>query len=545
MTTDDLPSTRTALQDWIAARCIFTSDRELLLNSRGERQAWMLDLRPALLDGRAAGLIAELFWGRMAQHWPFQLAAQELAGVPLLAALLTKGAQLGFEASGVVIRKERKQHGRQRTIEGDLTALPVVLVDDVVNSGGSVAKALAVLAALEARTPWVFSVIDFGSPAARARLEAEGVASESLFGLVDFGLDLQFPKGQRAEAPPLTIRWSFTPKRRPYGYVARKAAPVVAFGMVYHATEAGWLHALDLQTGEVRWERQLARRSKGLWSTPAVTADAVYIGSYDGVVFRLDRVGGAEVWRFEGADWVGSSPCLNAAGDRLYIGLEYALGGGTGAVAALDTATGELIWRAETPAVVHASPVVLPHGVVVCGANDGRLRALDARSGEAVWETDLGGDIKAAATTGPRGQRLFAGSCDAAVYAVEAADGRIAWRQETEGEVYAPPLLVEGFLYAASTDGAVYKFGAGQGRRLARRQIGGKLFAAPVRDGDTLLVGSTNGQLARLRLDDLSIVSLHAFEERITSEVAVSRLGPLVSTFDGQLFAVDAATSAR
>ena len=54
MAADPLAAKRDALRAWIEARCLFTAEREVLMNSRGERQAWMFDLRPALLDGWAA-----------------------------------------------------------------------------------------------------------------------------------------------------------------------------------------------------------------------------------------------------------------------------------------------------------------------------------------------------------------------------------------------------------------------------------------------------------------------------------------------------------
>ena len=536
---EPLVASRAALKAWIEARCLFTSDQEILVNSRGERQAWMFDLRPLLLDSWATTTAAELFWAKLGSYWPFQLAAQELAGAPLLGTLLAVGAAKGFVVSGVIVRKERKSHGRQRNLEGNLTDLPVVVVDDIVNSGSASRKTLAVLKCLGAHVTHAFSLLDFGQPAAAALFADINVSKYSIFTLNDFGLSAERAPSFVAEAPPLAFRWDIKPKLLTYNYVARKAAPVVFDGCVYHATQAGWLHAIDLATGAPIWERRLARRPKGIWSTPLATDDAVYVGSYDGIVYRLDRTTGADVWRYEGADWVGSSPCLDTQGELLYIGLEYAVKEGTGAIAALYAETGDLAWCHNVPAQVHASPVVLPTGNVVCGGNDGQLRSLDGRTGALKWIAELGGDIKSAATPGPRGLRVFAGSCDSAVYGVNSAEGAIEWRQETDGEVYAPPMFADGYVYAASTDGAVYKFGAGRGRRFGKRIIGGKLFAGPIRDGDTMLVGSTSGRLARLRLDDLSVVAMHEFEERITSEVAVASGALLVPLFDGQLIAVE------
>jgi outer membrane protein assembly factor BamB len=312
--------------------------------------------------------------------------------------------------------------------------------------------------------------------------------------------------------------------------VARKAAPVIAHGHVYHASESGFLHALDEEDGSVAWATCVARHNpKGCWSTPLVTDEAVFIGSYDGAVFKLGLSDGAVIWRFDGADWVGSSPCLNEAGDLLYIGLEYALDEGCGAIACLSSATGEPVWTHPIPALVHASPLFLPPGDVVCGGNDGKLRCLDARSGSLVWEATVNGDVKSKAAVGPRGERLFVGSCDGGLYAIDRRNGDIVWRYQSRGPIFSIPYL----------DGAVYKIAADSGKLAAKRALGGKLFASPVPDADEILLGSTTGKLSRLSVSDLSIVSQHQFFERITSEVAVSPRGLYVPTFDGQLTALE------
>ncbi len=536
---DDLTTRKAELKQQIARHCLIRSEQERLVNSRGEEQAWMFDLRPALLDGSSAVIIAELFWAEMMRYWPFQVAAQELAGVPLLAAVLTVGAQRGYAATGVIVRKERKQHGRQRSIEGDLSDLPIILVDDVVNSGGSVERTVAVLAALGGQVSHLFTVLDFGSAAASRKLGRLGLRGVSLFALSDFGLVSGGSRPEAVSPPPLSIRWRFAPKTLTYSYVARKAAVVVQDSRVYHATEAGWLHVLDAITGELVWEAQLAHHHKGIWSTPLVHQGAVYVGSYDGAAYKLDQATGAVIWRYEGADWIGSSPCLNGVGDLVYFGLEYGLGETKGAIVALSSATGEPVWRFAAQGQVHASPIFIGSGHVACGANDGRMRCLMARSGEPVWDVDLGGDIKSRAVLGRRGRRLFIGSCSGAVYALDVLSGDVVWRFDVPGPVYSIPLLLGDYLYITCTDGFVYKLGAERGRLLAKRKIGGKLFASPVLDGDVLLVGSTNGGFARLSLDTLDIQSIHSFDERITSEAAVDAAGVYIASFDGQLYAVD------
>jgi outer membrane protein assembly factor BamB/orotate phosphoribosyltransferase len=520
-------------------RCVITSQEEFLADRNGNPQRWLLDLRMALLDGESLTLVAESFWKGFAPLWPFQIAAQELAGVPILGALLVKGAALGFPVNGVIIRNERKTYGRQRLIEGELTQDPVILIDDLFFTGASLDRAADILAAEKASLCRLFAVVDFETIPGYTVLGRRRIGLERLFSAADLGLDGQAaPPGRLPSAPPLQTLWRFEPGERRFSHVTRKAAPVVSDGRVLHASEDGFLTALDAVSGDILWAVAVARRArKGVWSTPCVGHGRVYVGSYDGAVLALEAETGEQRWRFDGADWVGSSPCLSQDGARLYIGLEHAAFGGCGSIACIDSGTGDLLWEHHVPALVHASPFVLAGSAhVVCGANDGALRCLDGKTGALMWRVDLGGAIKGGVTSD--GARLFAGSCDGTVTALGIDGGAIHWRHDTGGPVFATPLLHHGRLVVASTSGEVLSFDPPSGAVAARTTLTGKAFAAPRPDGDELLVGTTSGALIRLAGADLAVLAEHQFPERIVSEIAVGAAHIFVPTFDGQLFAV-------
>ena len=95
---------------------------------------------PELLDAAA-----ELFWQECASRLPFQVGGMEAAAIPLLTAILMKSLSRGTPVNGFILRKERKTYGTGNSIEGVLTDAPIVLVDDVLNSGASMEKARVVL----------------------------------------------------------------------------------------------------------------------------------------------------------------------------------------------------------------------------------------------------------------------------------------------------------------------------------------------------------------------------------------------------------------
>ena len=106
------------------------------------------------------------------------LAGLELGGVPIVTALsLETGLPAAF------VRKKRKRYGTAKYAEGPpLEGKTVVLVEDVVSSGGAILDALAMLRADGIEPVAVLAVIDRES-GGREAVEAAGLEFRALFGL--------------------------------------------------------------------------------------------------------------------------------------------------------------------------------------------------------------------------------------------------------------------------------------------------------------------------------------------------------------------------
>jgi len=64
------------------------------------------------------------------------------------------------------------------------------------------------------------------------------------------------------------------------------------------------------------------------------------------------------------------------------------------------------------------------------------------------------------------GGMVFVGNADGVVHALNAADGKPAWKAYTGGGIHFPPALWNGRAYVGSNDGRVYAYEAATGRRL-------------------------------------------------------------------------------
>lgn len=134
---------------------------------------------------------------------------------------------------------------------------------------------------------------------------------------------------------------------------------------LYAAVEDGRVVQLDAR-GNTRWT---GRVGGGAATTPAVTGDAVYVGTRDDAFVALDRGEGIEEWRFEDTDSPFTAPPV-VVGGTVYVGCQ------DDAVYALDADSGEVEWSFATGNnIVDPAPVVAG-GRVFVGSRDGSFYAL-------------------------------------------------------------------------------------------------------------------------------------------------------------------------
>jgi eukaryotic-like serine/threonine-protein kinase len=88
------------------------------------------------------------------------------------------------------------------------------------------------------------------------------------------------------------------------------------------------------------------------------------------------------------------------------------------------------------------------------------------------WKFVTGGKVNAAPVI--HNKRVYFGSGDNNLYAVEAASGKEAWRFSTGGPVYSSPAIANDKAYFLSFDGNFYAVNAGNGKELWRFSTGGE-----------------------------------------------------------------------
>ena len=156
----------------------------------GKKATFYLDCRQITLDSVGAKLIGE---GILELLQNDSVMSQAVGGMsigadPITAAVITVAAYQNIPLKGFMVRKQSKGHGTNQFVEGPLIAGDrVIIVEDVVTTGGSSFEAIEKVEALDVTVEGVIAIID-RLEGGRKLFESKGYSFRSLFTIRDFGI---------------------------------------------------------------------------------------------------------------------------------------------------------------------------------------------------------------------------------------------------------------------------------------------------------------------------------------------------------------------
>ncbi len=177
---------RRQLIDYITAEAVFHGEFTL---TSGKNSSYYVDLRKISLDHRVAPLIGQVMLDLIADIPAVAAVGGMTMGAdPIATAILHQGAVRGLSYDAFVVRKEPKDHGRGRQVEGpDLAGKRVVVLEDTSTTGGSPLAAAVALEQVGAEVAAVAVVVDRNT-GAREAIEQAGYPYYFAIGLEDLGL---------------------------------------------------------------------------------------------------------------------------------------------------------------------------------------------------------------------------------------------------------------------------------------------------------------------------------------------------------------------
>ena len=198
-------------------------------------------------------------------------------------------------------------------------------------------------------------------------------------------------------------------------------SPAVEKDKVFVGDDLGCLTAYALKNGKKLWSFASGKRIVG---TPAVSEGIVVFGSADRNIYGLNAADGSLRWKVEAAD-----PVLGAV--TIHEGIAY-VGASDKTFRAIDIQTGKVVWSYDqVKGYIETKPLVVDDKVIF-SAWDNTLYALEKATGKEVWKW-TGGLTRmhfspAAVWPVASNGKVFIADPQRAMTAVNLQNGETVWR---------------------------------------------------------------------------------------------------------------------
>ena len=147
----------------------------------GKKSNYYFNGKLTTLDGRGAYLVARVFLAMVADDVPRAVGGLTLGADPIVGSMLALAGLEDLELKGFIVRKAAKGHGTKSRVEGPLSeGDDVVIIEDVVTTGGSALDAIEAVEEMGCRVSRVLAVVD-RQEGGRENLKERGYPLESIF----------------------------------------------------------------------------------------------------------------------------------------------------------------------------------------------------------------------------------------------------------------------------------------------------------------------------------------------------------------------------
>ena len=299
--------------------------------------------------------------------------------------------------------------------------------------------------------------------------------------------------------------------------------------------------------------------------SPAIADGVVYIASYDTYLYALDQATGKERWKWKSRLPLASSPAV--AGGTVYL-----VSSG-GPLVALNASDGKLKWALPAeyerkfeaknlhgyPSAAQtipdawdiwiSSPAVF-NGKVYFGSGDGNVYAVDAQTGLLQWKFSTKDVVHASPAIAYN--TVYIGSWDSSLYALDAETGLEKWSFKAGEDptihnqvgFQSSPAVADGVVYVGCRDAHVYALDAATGKKkwdypTSKSWVNG---TPAVRDGMVYVGTSDSARFMALDAKNGRLRFNYDAKAYMFSSAALAGDLAYVGDHNGKLYAIDAKT---
>jgi outer membrane protein assembly factor BamB len=175
--------------------------------------------------------------------------------------------------------------------------------------------------------------------------------------------------------------WNYKRRTPQTTTIHAASTPLVDAGEVVAGLSDGYLVAVSVDDGSLRWERKLQITTKftDVDAAPVLIGETIYVPSYDGALYALKRKGGDTVWRFD----AGGARKISSEESVIY------LPSSNGTVYALAQENAKILWQFD---VDHGVPTTISvtDRYVIFASSHQYLYVLDKKTGKGLYRYNVG-----------------------------------------------------------------------------------------------------------------------------------------------------------
>lgn len=304
-----------------------------------------------------------------------------------------------------------------------------------------------------------------------------------------------------------------------------ESTAAIVDGVVYIGDLDGKLYALDLKTGEKKWEHKI---ESGFMASPAVQNGRLYIGDTDGRVYCYDTKTGQPLWGFETQAEIDSS--ANFYKENVLVGSQDAT------LYCLNATTGKLVWKFAIADQIRCSPTIVENRCFVAGC-DSKLHVIDLDKGEEVAAVEIGAPT--GVTPAVKGDLAYFGTEAGSFFAVDWRAAKVAWTFEPEKgsqPFRSSPAVMDGILLFGGRNKRVHALEPQTGKELWTYVAKNRIDGSPVIVGQRAFVGSADGRLYGFDLKNGEITWEHQGTGGFSGSAAVADGRLVIATDKGVVY---------
>jgi len=485
---------------------------------------WVMDTKAYLLDPRGLYLTSKLFLDKIKKY-----KAEAVGGLTLASHLITSSLVFlndGKKFDGFLVRREQKEHGMLKHIEGPIKENSnVVIVDDGLNAAGYATKAIETVEAIGCKVLAVIVLINFEKDEF-VDLKNKGYVVENIFTLKELGLDSR----HKPLIPDMfELKWRYCPVNVS-DYTAPKSSPVVSDDKIYVGSDKGKMLCLNF-SGKLIWEFNTDFHPEGVHQTPIVVDNKIIFAGYDGGIYAVNKENGSLIWKNKTSSYNGATAVYDKETNLVYIGLENSTLKGT--MAALNAENGDIVWEFTTNDHVPTKPAI-GKDILVFGSNDFFIYALNKKTGELIWKFRTHGENKGRLTIDD--DLCYATSFDGYLYCLDLFTGKLVWKKKLGISLFNKPIIYNHKVIVGSYSNQLTALDKKNGKVLWYFITNGPIQSYPSYDNGVIYVGSHDGNIYAIDVENGNLLWTFITAAAVTSSPTIYNDKLLISSKDGYLY---------